>query len=303
MLLYTNKIIFHVALVYILSLCLKKDITVFQLVPNTTTSYHELRNGRANFIIPSSGCQEYIFKLRISSVLGEKISNKYSILPVISHHRITKSKRLLKFFLTKSRFTHCKNVNIRLQCRGRNSSSIQAFTITDMKICRARLKDFKICRAKVFITKDKFMRQRRWTEWFKVEEDKISPILESGTISLLIVIVSVLLLISLLYLRLHNDVRDVDSFAFLEDVGKEFDKLEEHVKKEIQTEESYSIATENLARNRYKDISPYDFNLVTLSRTTGNKYQKFSQCNLFKIYGLVISNPQPNLSSTLPNPS
>ena len=52
--------------------------------------------------------------------------------------------------------------------------------------------------------------------------------------------------------------------AFLQDeVMNDFAKLEKFVKQEIEPEETTGIASENLMRNRYRDILPYDSNLVT----------------------------------------
>ena len=63
---------------------------------------------------------------------------------------------------------------------------------------------------------------------------------------------------------------ELDNAAFLqEEVMNEFEKLEEYVKEKIVPEENSGIASENLTRNRYRDILPYDSNLVTLSRPTG----------------------------------
>ena len=63
---------------------------------------------------------------------------------------------------------------------------------------------------------------------------------------------------------------ELDNAASLqEEVMNEFEKLEEYVKQEIEPEETAGIASENLTRNRYRDILPYDSNLVTLSRPSG----------------------------------
>ena len=63
---------------------------------------------------------------------------------------------------------------------------------------------------------------------------------------------------------------ELDNAALLQgEVMDEFDKLEEYVKEKIDAEESTEVASKNLVRNRYKDILPYDSNLVTLATPTG----------------------------------
>ena len=68
---------------------------------------------------------------------------------------------------------------------------------------------------------------------------------------------------------------ELDNAALLQgEVMDEFDKLEEYVKQKIEPEESAEVASQNLIRNRYKDILPYDSNVVTLSTPTGKLISK-----------------------------
>ena len=71
---------------------------------------------------------------------------------------------------------------------------------------------------------------------------------------------------------------ELDTAALLQqEVMDEFAKLEQFVAENIEPVETYETAEgENVSRNRYKDILPYDSNMVTLSRPTGKLISKAS---------------------------
>ena len=72
---------------------------------------------------------------------------------------------------------------------------------------------------------------------------------------------------------------ELETAALLQgEVMDEFQKLEEYVKQEIEPEKSNEIASENLVRNRYSDILPYDSNVVPLSKPTGKLIRKTLHC-------------------------
>ena len=278
--------------------CLKKVLTVLQIVPNKTKITPMFSGEKANFGIEIVECEEYVFKFWIRSVLNEKISNKYTLLPKISHHNITNKSVI--FTLEKSRFSDCKNIKVQLQCRNKYTNLKSTNTTQSLEIGLETLEDYDVCRARAYIVKLK-LKLRKWTEWFKLKEDKISPILKTATMSLGIIIVGVLMfLLAILfiikkkleqrryiqYTKIHESAKSLpahmifdnidtlshvlDNAAFHQDkVMEEFEILEEHVKKEVEAKESFDIACNNLGRNRYRDILPYDSNLVTLSRHTG----------------------------------
>ena len=69
-----------------------------------------------------------------------------------------------------------------------------------------------------------------------------------------------------------NVVDDLDSIAHSDELQDEYEKIEEFVTKYIEPEESVSVASaaEVMSRNRYRDLIPYDSNIVYLSQATGN---------------------------------
>ena len=74
----------------------------------------------------------------------------------------------------------------------------------------------------------------------------------------------------MIFEKIENLQDELDFAAVLQnEVMGEFQKLEEYVKQKIEPEESDEVACENLARNRYSHILPYNSNLVTLSKPTG----------------------------------
>ena len=67
-------------------------------------------------------------------------------------------------------------------------------------------------------------------------------------------------------------VDDLDSLAHSEELQEEYEKIEDFVTKYIEPKESVSVASieELMPRNRYRDLIPYDSNIVYLSQATGN---------------------------------
>ena len=66
---------------------------------------------------------------------------------------------------------------------------------------------------------------------------------------------------------------DLDNMAnSFEELQKEYKKIEDFVTQKIEPEESTSVASneELMSRNRYRDLVPYDSNIVYLSQETGN---------------------------------
>ena len=66
---------------------------------------------------------------------------------------------------------------------------------------------------------------------------------------------------------------DLDNIAnSFEELQKEYKKIEDFVTRHIEPEESVSVASsaEVMSRNRYRDMIPYDSNIVYLSQETGN---------------------------------
>ena len=68
-------------------------------------------------------------------------------------------------------------------------------------------------------------------------------------------------------------VADLDDMTTsYEEMQDEYKKIENFVTKHIEPEESVSVASsdEVMSRNRYRDMIPYDSNIVYLSQETGN---------------------------------
>ena len=68
-------------------------------------------------------------------------------------------------------------------------------------------------------------------------------------------------------------VADLDDMVTsVEEMQEEYRKIEEFVSRHIEPEESVSVASagEVMSRNRYRDMIPYDSNIVYLSQETGN---------------------------------
>lgn len=66
---------------------------------------------------------------------------------------------------------------------------------------------------------------------------------------------------------------DLDNMAnSIEELQEEYKKIENFVSQNIEPEESVSVAgaEEVMPRNRYRDLIPYDSNIVYLSQATGN---------------------------------
>ena len=65
---------------------------------------------------------------------------------------------------------------------------------------------------------------------------------------------------------------DLDTAAALQDdIREEYEKLENHARNHIDPKETTYLAKNevNLRRNRYKDIVPFDSNIVLLTKETG----------------------------------
>eukprot|EP00092_Neocalanus_flemingeri_P013363 GFUD01014407.1.p1 GENE.GFUD01014407.1~~GFUD01014407.1.p1 ORF type:complete len:362 (+),score=127.59 GFUD01014407.1:1586-2671(+) len=175
------------------------------------------------------------------------------------------------------------------------------------------------------------MSSRNWTDWFKTDGTEISEnsgglVAASTTFAILAIAVSFSVVMfvkkknqrktnitimktdkklpSHLVFRNSETLPDeLDNAALLQgEVMDEFQKLEEYVKQQIEPEESYEVGSENLARNRYSDILPYDSNLVRLSEPTGSpksNYINASWVNFedFDQQILAVQAPKKNMVS------
>ena len=68
-------------------------------------------------------------------------------------------------------------------------------------------------------------------------------------------------------------VADLDDMTTsFEEMQDEYKKIEDFVTQNIEPEESVSVASSEgeMSRNRYRDLIPYDSNIVYLSQETGN---------------------------------
>ena len=67
-------------------------------------------------------------------------------------------------------------------------------------------------------------------------------------------------------------LEDIDTAAALQDeVADEFIMLEKFVRDKIDPNETFFIGSENMERNRYRDMLPYDSNLIELEKPTGKR--------------------------------
>ena len=78
-----------------------------------------------------------------------------------------------------------------------------------------------------------------------------------------------------MYVEKSSDdlVADLDDMTTsFDEMQDEYNKIEDFVTRHIEPEESVSVASaaEVMSRNRYRDMIPYDSNIVYLSQETGN---------------------------------
>ena len=100
--------------------------------------------------------------------------------------------------------------------------------------------------------------------------------------------------------KLSEDlVADLDDMtASYDEIQDEYRKIEDFVTKHIEPKESVSVASaaEVMSKNRYRDMIPYDSNIVYLSQETGDPASTYINASWVKRLCLAL-NELTNLSN------